>query len=226
VSCSQVTSPAALNIGIADGVQVDNFNTIGANRLLVFTGIAVNSIFVGHDDNVARGVVRVRLQFPVPKSMIFKASATLAALAGLHGEGDEDLTFSADSAVTVTDPTDGGTLPQPSQPLPNNELYAIIDVAYQGDGSRLTRVSYQANVLVQDLEPDIDSILVRPAGNGAFAPSASITVGGIDRPLRFPIEPDRSGTARGGFWRACKFLRPEQCATEGHGIYGERGIQH
>jgi hypothetical protein len=173
----QVDFPRTLNIGIKDGLQVfpADDNTKGANRLLIFTGTTVNNILVGHDDNLYQGVFRVRLGFPLSNSVILKASATVAALASLHGEGaQEDTTFSADAAVTVEDPTDGGTVNQPtppSPPLPSNELYVIIDAAIQGDGSRLPRISYQANVLVQDTEPDLDSILVRGTG-GVFGPVA------------------------------------------------------
>lgn len=173
----EVNSPSTLSVDIKDGMQINNLNTIGANRLLIFTGTAVNRDLIGHDDNLARGVFRVRLRFPVPQSVLFKASATLAALSSVHGDSDEDLTFAADAAVTVTDPTDGRTLP--ANGLPDHELYAIIDTAYQGNGSRLTCISYQANVLVQDTEPDLESILLRFAGSGPFVPSLNITVDGV-----------------------------------------------
>jgi hypothetical protein len=101
----------------------------------------------------------------------------VAALASLHGEGDEDdWTFAADAAVTVTDPTDNHTIDNPKG-LPAHELYVIIDAALQGDGSRLARVAYQANVLVQDTEPDLDSILLS-LGEGEFVPALSVSVTG------------------------------------------------
>lgn len=177
----EVDTASALNIGINQGEQI--FPSTGAtdpqaNRLLVFAGTAVTGSLVGHDSNLARGVVRVRLQFSLPNTLIFKSAGTVAALASLHGEGDEDdWTFAVLAVNTVTDPSDGGSLPNP-QGLPTNELYVLIDAAYQGDGTQLARLSYQANVLVQDTEPDLDSLLLSAAGQGNFVSQLPISVTG------------------------------------------------
>ena len=44
----QVNYPCTLNLGIRDGLQVfpADSRTMGGNRLLIFTGIAVNSVFI------------------------------------------------------------------------------------------------------------------------------------------------------------------------------------
>jgi hypothetical protein len=176
----QVASPRTVNIGIKDGLQAfpPDDRTKGANRLLIFTGTGLCGAGADPDGDLTQGVVRVRLRFPLPQTVIFKAAATLAGLASLHGESEQDdLTFAADAAVTVTDPTDAQSLANPNQ-LPDKELYLIIDVAVQGGGSVLNRIAYQANVLVQDTEPDLDSILVRRAGGGTFQPSADFTLSG------------------------------------------------
>jgi hypothetical protein len=194
----QVNDPSMLNVGINDGMKVNDNRTIGANRLLIFTGTATNPNFVTTDANLRRGVFRVRLRFNIGPSVIFKAAAATSALAALHGESDDDVTFDVNAAEVVSDPTDGGSLPQPAPPLPTNELYLIIDAACQGNGSRLTHVSYQANVLVQDLEPDLASILVRPAGSGQFSPQAAFTLTGSNVlydvlvTLTGPVPQDRS----------------------------------
>jgi hypothetical protein len=172
----QVNDPSMLNIGINDGVAINDSSSIGANRLLIFTGTALNTSFATSDANLKRGILRIRLRFALGKSAFFRAAAAFSALSGLHGESDDDVTFDVNAATVVTDPTDCGSLPQPVPPLPAGELYLILDAACQGGGARLSYVSYQANVLIQDLEPDLDSILVRPSGSGPFASSAAFTL--------------------------------------------------
>ena len=66
----------------------------------------------------------------------------------------------------------------PRQGLPDNELYRLMDAAYQGDGTRLARLFYQSNVLVQDTEPDLDSLLLSAAGEGNFVSQLPVSVTG------------------------------------------------
>ena len=61
----------------------------------------------------------------------------------------------------------GGLLP--ANGLPDDELYVIVDAAVFGDDAHLTRIAYQANVLVLDQEPDFDSLLVAVAGVDVFS---------------------------------------------------------
>lgn len=196
----QVNTARTVNLGIKDGLQAfpPDAQLKSANRLLQFAGTAVVNQSAHGDDNLHRGVVRVRLGFPVSGSVIFKGSATLAGLANIHGEGSqEDLTFAADAAVTTTDPTDGGTVPNPKG-LPGNELYAIIDAALQGDGSVLTAIGYQANVLILDTLPDLVSILVRPTGTqipyGPAARFSQFVLNAWDFQLNLsgPVPPDKA----------------------------------
>jgi hypothetical protein len=132
------------------------------------------------DENIFMAVVRVRLRIPVPPTLILKGSATVAALASIKGTDERGCRFAVNAAKIVRNPTDGdgGTVdqpPPPSPPLPSNELYLLIDVKVQGAENgvrpRVNRIAYQANVLVQDTEPDLDSILVRGTG-GVFGPVA------------------------------------------------------
>jgi hypothetical protein len=196
----QVKTARTVNLGIKDGLQVfpPDAQLKSANRFFQFTGTALVNQSAHDDDNLHRGVVRVRLRFPVSSSVIYKGSATLAALANIHGEGSqEDLTFAADAALTATDPTDGGSVPNPIG-LPANELYAIIDAAVQGDGSILTAIAYQANVLILDTEPDLVSILVRPTGTqvpyGPVATFSQFVINAWDFQLNLsgPVPPDRA----------------------------------
>jgi hypothetical protein len=173
----QVAEPRALDIGIEDGVQTSPSPATAetANRLLMFTGTAICEVSADGDGELTRGVVRIRLDYPLSPSLHVVGSATVAALASVHGSQDRDSVFAADAVKTVSDPTDGGTLD--GHGLPNDDLYVIIDAATQGPDTLLSRIAYQANVLVRDLEPDLDSILVKPQGSGIFAPEADLASG-------------------------------------------------
>ena len=88
----QVAFPRGLDVGIVSGVQVfppsEGVPATG-NRLLVFTGTASFDAR-GDEDRLLRGIVRIRLRHVLPKAVTLVGSATLAALASLHGEDDED----------------------------------------------------------------------------------------------------------------------------------------
>src|SRR5262249_26801684 len=127
-------------------------------------------------------VVRVRLGFPLQGVIHYVGSASWAALASLHS-GNSDCTWAADSVKVVTDPADPDRFGLPSlrndQGLPSDELYLLIDAAMQGTGGTLlSRLSYQANVLVLDTEPDVASLLVRKArSSDPFAPDIVLSPG-------------------------------------------------
>jgi hypothetical protein len=146
-----------------------------ANRLMIFTGTAICEIPADGDGDLSRGVVRVRLNFPLNQNLHFIGSATVAALASVHGSDDADAVFAVDAAETILGPTDGGSLPDNG--LPANDLYVIMDAATQGPDTLLSRIAYQANVLVKDLEPDLDSLLLKPDGFGVFGLEATVTSG-------------------------------------------------
>jgi hypothetical protein len=165
---SDVAIPRTLDVGVLDGHQVfplGQNESLSANRLLIFTGTALLNK-VGDSDNISRGVLRVRLQFPLSKTVNFVGSASVAALATVSGNEDNIL-VGADQAVTVPDPTDGGDLP--ANGLPANELYLIVDVAILSQAAIIQRIAYQANVLVYDTTPDLDSLLVRAYPTDQFA---------------------------------------------------------
>jgi hypothetical protein len=174
---TEVAEAQALDVGIEDGLQTSPppSTTDSANRLLVFTGTAVCEVPADGDGELSRGVVRVKLNSPLPASQQFVGSASVAGLASVHGSDDTDAVFAADAVKTVHGPTDGGTLP--GNGLPEDDLYVIIDAATQGPETLLSRIAYQANVLVKDTEPDLVSILVKPEGFGVFAPEADIASG-------------------------------------------------
>src|SRR5262249_31900370 len=164
---SDVAIPRTLDVGILDGQQVfpPGQDTPSANRLLIFTGTALLDKS-GDSDDVSRGVLRVRLQFPLSKTVNFIGSASVAALATGSGN-DANILLGADQAVTVSDPTDGGSLP--ANGLPGNELYLIVDVAIASQDATIQRIAYQANVLIQDTTPDLDSLLVRAYSTEQFS---------------------------------------------------------
>jgi hypothetical protein len=143
--------------------------------MLIFTGIAKCGLQADGDGDLSRGVVRIRLHFPIRKSIRFVGSATFASLASIHGSDDEDSLFAVDAAQTIVGPSDGGTIPDNG--LPADDLYVIIDAAHMGGSETLLqRIAYQASVLLKDLQPDLDSILVREAGSAvAFQPEAFIS---------------------------------------------------
>jgi hypothetical protein len=171
---SQVAESRILDVGIEDGVQTfpSPATSETANRLMIFTGTAICEIPADGDGELSRGVVRVRLRFPVSRTLQFVGSATVAALASVHGSDDADAVFAVDAADTIVGPTDGGSLPDNG--LPADDLYVIMDAATQGPDTLLSRIAYQANVLVKDLEPDLDSLLLKPDGFGVFAPEITI----------------------------------------------------
>jgi hypothetical protein len=110
-NAGEIAAPRTLEVTIKNGAQIfpGGDGDQGANRLLIFTGTAIFEAG-GKSIIVAHGVVRVRLQYRLPKTLIFKGSATVAALASIHGTDDEDSLFGADAAVTIPDPTDNGEL--------------------------------------------------------------------------------------------------------------------
>jgi hypothetical protein len=176
-NAAQVAEPRVLDVGIENGVQTVPTPATNetANRLMIFTGTGICEIPADGDGDLSRGVVRVRLNFPLTGTLHFVGSASVAALASVHGSDDADAVFAADAVRTVQGPTDGGTLD--GNGLPENDLYVIIDAATQGPDTILSRIAYQANVLLKDLEPDLDSILVKPDGFGVFGPEATINAG-------------------------------------------------
>jgi hypothetical protein len=176
---TKVAEARSLVIAIADGVQAMPSPPTAerGNRLLVFTGTAIPELLADGDGELARGVVRVRLGFPLKGVIHYVGSASWAALASLHS-GNQDCTWAADSVKVVSDPTDAATLGN-DPGLPGDELYLLIDAAMRGtDGTVLSRLSYQANVLVLDTEPDVASLLVRRAGSSdPFSPDISLETG-------------------------------------------------
>jgi hypothetical protein len=144
-----------------------------ANFLLVFTGIAlVNVQFSEDDELIRRGEVRVRLNFPLPANVTFISSATTAALSSIfNGDDDEDTTFAVDEVRTQPEPVD------PSNPAAGLELVLTAKLAIQGGDTGISSVSYQANVLVRNDQPDIDQVLVRPSARGGFSSSAGVETG-------------------------------------------------
>jgi hypothetical protein len=174
---TEVAFARTLDIGIVDGVQAspeqDNPGDV-ANRLFVFTGTTIFTLN-GPSDDFSRGIVRVRLNFPLTPSLKYVGSASCAALASIHGGDEEDAVFASDGVEARVGP-DGG-IQLPPNGLPSNELYLLIDTAIFGEESVLSRISYQANVLVLDTAPDVDRVLVRETGLGDFVQHALVSLG-------------------------------------------------
>jgi hypothetical protein len=174
-----IADSVSLDLGILNGVQLNPLATPGfktkANRLLIFTGTAVCAA-AGFPDNdeIRRGVVRIRLGYHLGPTREFHGSAAFASLAFIFGEDSQDASlFAVDMASVVTKPVDG---PLPQNNLPDNELYLLLDVAVGESGSRVHRIGYQANVLVLESDPDILSIMVSTDGV-LYSTSRAITPG-------------------------------------------------
>jgi hypothetical protein len=120
----------------------------------------------------------------------FVASASVAALATGSGN-DANILLGADAAVTVTDPTDGGL---PANGLPANELYLIVDVAIASQDATIQRIAYQANVLLEDTTPDLDSLLVRSYPTQPFVDDTLVQPGDS-----WEFQITLTGPAPGGF---------------------------
>jgi hypothetical protein len=174
---SHIFSARALSVGIQSGRLVFPSsrpeNDPGeANRLLIFTGTVAAEL--RGDDRFKQGVIRIRLHSPLPTGVKFIGSATVACLAAFHTDDDQVL-FGVNAAETVLGPDLDGDLPDG---LPPDDLYVIIDVSVQSEDAHLDRISYQANVLVRDTNPELESILVRPHGRPVeFLPSTDVAVG-------------------------------------------------
>jgi hypothetical protein len=205
----QVANACTLEIAIEGGRQVSppqNDQNLVANILEIFTGTVVFEEF-GSDNELLRGVVRVRLGFTLAGNIKYVGSGSVAALASLHGDNESSL-WAVDAVQVATEPTAGGTLP--GDGLPDNELYLILYAAVSGPHAALLRLAYQANVLIQDTTPDLASILVRQAGSAAaFDTNAQVEIGSaweyqltatgpvVDSPLRITLDSDRSNVPIG-----------------------------
>ncbi len=144
-----------------------------ANRLLIFTGSAnVNRKSDNDDDLVRRGAVRIKLNFPLSSAVTFIDAATNASLGSIFNRDDDDTTYAVDCVSTQAENTDP-KIPQ------QKELVLTAAIAIQGgeNDAGISRMAYQANVLLQDTEPALESLLVRRAGLGGFLPEADLLSG-------------------------------------------------
>jgi hypothetical protein len=163
-----VAFPRTLEIGITGGQQVfppPTPSALTANNLLIFTGTLLVNLHgdSGNASRVLRGIVKLRLNRSLSKNETFLGSATVAALGSIHTD-EEEVTFAVDDVETIV--------------ADDHELCLVAHMAIQGEAASLSRMAYQANVLVHDLRPELDSILVRPAGSGAaFSSSALVRSG-------------------------------------------------
>jgi len=172
----EVTTAGTLDVGIVEGHQVlpaQEDPNLTANRLLIFSGTAIVGKS-GDRDDVIRGVIRVRLGFPLSASVKHVGSASVAALATISGN-KANVLVGADNAETVRDPTVGGQLSRNG--LPDDELYLIVDAAVASADATIQRIAYQANVLIQDTTPELDSLLVRRFPTDPFATSTNVELG-------------------------------------------------
>jgi len=74
------------------------------NRLIIFTGTAICGVAADGDGERSLGVVRIRLNFPLSNTLHFIGSATVAALASVHGDDPEEALFAVDAAQTIVAP--------------------------------------------------------------------------------------------------------------------------
>lgn len=128
-------TPRTLPVDVAD-------RRTGANTLLILSGTVV---FPPEMNRYATGerVERRRVRFGVPQSPRLvtaktqvKAAQVVAAIASLHLHAGGDRCFAIDQAVIEW-----------ADDL--NELRITLDTAFQGKGSTISRVTYNAFVLAQ-----------------------------------------------------------------------------
>ena len=165
--------PRALSVQIESGrlaFPVPATSPGIANRLLIFTGTVAAEL--QGDDNVKHGVLRIQLHNPLPAGVKFIGSATVAALAAFHTDDDQVL-LGLNSAETIQgpNPPDGNF---PPSTLPADDVYVIVDLSVMSTDAHLDRLSYQANVLLRDDNPDLESVLVRLSGFGEFGPTVTL----------------------------------------------------
>jgi hypothetical protein len=68
-------------------------------------------------------------------------------------------------------------LPTNGLPTDRPELYLIIHTAIGNEDATINRIAYQANVLIKDETPDLDSLLVRALPIDSFAPRTLVFPG-------------------------------------------------
>jgi hypothetical protein len=133
--------------------------------------------------------------------LIVKGAASVEALASFHANsqsGVDATMYAVNSAKIVTKPGDGdGSVPNPNG-HPDGELYLLMDVGVlgsedNGHGAIVGRIGYQANVLVQNTEPDLDSILLSLAGQDEFLPALSVSVTGCPGFILFDLKVTLTG---------------------------------
>jgi hypothetical protein len=172
-----VFSPRTLSVNILDGTQAVPLlekDPGRANRLLIFTGTVAAELRGTPAKEVRHGVLRIQLHHPLEQSVTFVGSATIGTLAAFHTDDDKVL-FGVNSAETTLGPNPD-RIPFFDGPT-TDDLYVILDLSIQSEDSHLDRICYQANVLVRDDTPDLESLLVRPDSSAAFADSAIISPG-------------------------------------------------
>jgi hypothetical protein len=114
----------------------------GASRLFVFTGSALVGVdFGGDSGSIRRGVMRVRLDFPLSGTVRFVAAATVA---GLTSTGNLQVTTASGVDCVFTAPDK-----DPFDPA-QNVLIVQAALAIQGGNVKMPRVAYQANVLIAE----------------------------------------------------------------------------
>jgi hypothetical protein len=156
------------------------------SHLLIFTGIGL--VNFGSDDGPNRDTARIRLGRTVtqlPADGQFSATVGLASI----GNTESDFIFATDKVDIDLDP--------------DGTLVLTCDLAVQGDESGLNRMSYQLNVIIQVVPPQLTALLVsnlepsgglnQPPGPPIFGPSVILGVGVpwggrvvLDRPAPAP----------------------------------------
>ena len=156
------------------------------SHLLIFGGIGL--VNFGSDNGPNRDTVRVRLGRTIaqlPADGQWSATVGLASI----GNTESDFIFATDKVDIDLDP--------------DGTLVLTSDLAVQGDESGLNRFSYQLNVIVQAVQPQLIALLVsnlepsgglnQPPGPPIFGPNALVGVGNpwggrvvLDRPAPAP----------------------------------------
>jgi hypothetical protein len=123
-----------------------------ANRLLIFTGIAILDLEARNDGGIHRGTCLIRLDYPLPKASTFIKSASNASLSAIRNDDTDAWLFAVDCVST-----------QPMQVEGNRTelvLTAVLGISSDDGDTNLIRMAYQANVLLHVEEAELDSFLV------------------------------------------------------------------
>jgi hypothetical protein len=130
---------------VSSAQKLESFLGDPARRLFIFTGIAITS-FASREDKPESDTVTINLRTPLARKPLdheWSATVGLASIANT----ESDFIFATNAVSIDLDPI-------------TRELLLVCEIDVQGDDSVLNRFSYQLTVLVQEIQPQLASLLI------------------------------------------------------------------